>query len=275
MRNSVLLSAAAHFVIVALALVAFPSPEELPSVQTRALPVELVTIDQVTNLKSTKKVEKPKPVEKPEPPKPEEPEKPVVEARPEPKPTPQPPPEEKAEPLPEKKVEKKEEKPKPVEKKEDKKPTPPKKEPEKKKSFDPNQIAKLLDKSPDTARKTEALESTEDFESPVTDDPSAAMTMSEIDAVRQRVRQCWNVRDFVGSADADKLTATIRFALNQDGSLSGFPSISKTSGGSLSRLFAERAIQAVQKCAPYDFLPPDKFTSWRDMTLTFNLSEMM
>ena len=274
MRKPVLLSAAAHVVIVSLALVAFPSPEELPSVQTRALPVELVTIDQVTNLKSMKKVEKPKPVEKPEPPKPE-PEKPVAEPKPEPKPTPPPPPEEKAEIIQEKKVEKKEEKPKPVEKKEEKKPTPPKKEPEKKKSFDPNQIAALLDKTPDTARKTEALESTEDFESPVTDDPSAAMTMSEIDAVRQKVQRCWNIRDFAGSADADTLSATIRFSLNQDGSLAGFPSIAKTSGGSLSRLFAERAIQAVQKCAPYDFLPPDKFTSWRDMRLDFSLADMM
>jgi len=271
MRNSVLLSAAAHVVIVALALVAFPSPEELPSVPTRALPVELVTIDQVTNLKSTKKVEKPKPVEKPEPPKPEEQEKPKNEPKPEPKPTP-PPPEEKAEPIPDKKVEK----PKPVEKKKaEKKPAPPKKEPEKKKSFDPNQIAALLDKSPDKAPKSTPLESTEDFEAPATDDPFAAMTMSEIDAVKQRVQSCWNIRDFAGSADADKLTATVKFSLNQDGSLSGIPTIARTSGGSLSRLFGERAVQAVQKCAPYDFLPPDKFTSWRDMRLNFSMSEMM
>lgn len=274
MRKPVLLSAAAHVVIVSLALVAFPSPEELPSVQTRALPVELVTIDQVTNLKSMKKVEKPKPVEKPEPPKPE-PEKPVAEPKPEPKPTPPPPPEEKAEIIPEKKVEKKEEKPKPVEKKEEKKPTPPKKEPEKKKSFDPNQIAALLDKTPDTARKTEALESTEDFESPVTDDPSAAMTMSEIDAIRQRTEQCWNVSGLTGTADAEKLRATIRFVLNPDGSLAGRPTIVRMSGGSGSRLLAERAIQAIQACAPYDFLPQDKFTSWRDNTFNFGLGGMM
>lgn len=274
MRKPVLLSAAAHVVIVSLALVAFPSPEELPSVQTRALPVELVTIDQVTNLMSTIKVEKPKPVEKPEPPKPEEPEKPTPEPKPEPKPAPPPPPEEKAEIIPEKKVEKKEEKPKPVEKKVEKKPTPPKKEPEKK-SFDPNQIAALLDKTPDTARKSEALESTQDFESPVTDDPEAALTMSEIDAIRQRTEQCWNVSGLTGTADADKLAATISFSLNPDGSLSGRPTIVRMSGGSGSRLLAERAIQAIQACAPYDFLPQDKFTSWRDNTFNFGLGGMM
>ena len=265
MRNSVLLSAAAHVVIMALALVAFPSPEELPSVPTRALPVELVTIDQVTNLKSTKKVEMSRSA-------PEDLSE--AEAKPEPKPTP-PPPEEKVEPIPDKQAEKREEKPKPVEKKAEKKPTPPKKEPEKKKSFDPNQIAALLDKSPDKAPKSTPIESTEDFEAPATDDPFAAMTMSEIDAVKQRVQSCWNIRDFAGSADADKLTATVKFSLNQDGSLSGIPTIARTSGGSLSRLFGERAVQAVQKCAPYDFLPTDKFTSWRDMRLNFSMSEMM
>ena len=274
MRNSVLLSAAAHFVIVALALVAFPSPEELPSVPPRVLPVELVTIDQVTNLKSMKKVEKPKPVEKPEPPKPEEREKPVAEAKPEPKPTP-PPPEEKVEPIPDKQAEKREEKPKPVEKKAEKKPTPPKKEPEKKKSFDPNQIAAPLDKSPDKAPKSTPLESTEDFEAPATDDPAAALTMSETDALRQRVERCWNVSGLTGTADAEKLRATVRFGLNPDGSLAGRPMIVRSSGGSLSRLLAERAIQAVQGCAPYDFLPPDKYTSWRDNTFNFDLGGMM
>ena len=269
MRNPVLISAAAHVVIVALALVAFPSPEELPSVPTRALPVELVTIDQVTNLKSTKKVDKPKPVEKPEPPKPEEQVKAKAEPKPEPKPTPPPPPEEKAEVIPEKK----EEKPKPVEKKEDKKPTPPKKEPEKK--FDPSNIAALLDKAPDKAPKSTPLESTEDFDAPATDDPAAALTMSETDALRQRVEQCWNVSGLTGTADAEKLRATVRFGLNPDGSLAGRPTIVRSSGGSLSRLLAERAIQAVQSCARYDFLPADKYTSWRDNTFNFDLGGMM
>jgi hypothetical protein len=269
MRNPVLISAAAHVVIVALALVAFPSPEELPSVPTRALPVELVTIDQVTNLKSTKKVDKPKPVEKPEPPKPEEPVKAKAEPKPEPKPTPPPPPEKKAEVIPEKK----EEKPKPVEKKEDKKPTPPKKEPEKK--FDPSNIAALLDKVPDKAPKSTPLESTEDFEAPATDDPAAALTMSETDALRQHVGNCWIVSGSVGNADAEKLRATVRFGLNPDGSLSGVPVIVKKSSVTGSNEFAGSVIRAIQNCAPYDFLPADKYTSWRDNTFNFDLGGMM
>ena len=158
-------------------------------------------------------------------------------------------------------------------KKEDKKPTPPKKEPEKK--FDPSNIAALLDKAPDKAPKSTPLESTEDFEAPATDDPAAALTMSETDALRQRVEQCWNVSGLTGTADAEKLRATVRFGLNPDGSLAGRPTIVRSSGGSLSRLLAERAIQAVQSCAPYDFLPADKYTSWRDNTFNFDLGGMM
>ena len=271
MRRPLYLSAAAHASVIVLALVAFPSPEELPPVETRALPVELVTVAEMTNLMSTKKVENPKPVDKPEPPKPEEPEKPTPEEpKPEPKPTP-PPPEEKVEPLPEEKVEKKEEKP--VEKKVEK-PTPPKKDPPKK-TFDAANIAQLLDKAPDTAPKAEAVEAKEDFESPTTDDPSAALTMSETDALRQRVQACWNVRDLMGSADADKFFARIRISINQDGSLSGRPYIVEASNVTGSRIFAERAIQAVQKCAPYDFLPANKYTSWRDNVFRFTMSGMM
>jgi outer membrane biosynthesis protein TonB len=271
MRNSVYLSAAAHASVIVLALVAFPSPEELPPVETRALPVELVTVDEMTNLMSTKKVDNPKPVEKPEPPKPEEPEKPKPEEpKPEPKPVP-PQPEEKVEPVPEEKVEKKEEKP--VEKKVEK-PTPPKKEPPKK-TFDAANIAQLLDKAPDTAPKAEAVEAKEDFQSPTTDDPSAALTMSETDALRQRIEGCWKVRDLMGNADADKFRARLRILISQDGQVIGKPSIVDISNVTGSRVFAERAISAVLSCAPYDFLPANKYSSWRENVFTFTMSGMM
>lgn len=275
MRKSVYLSAAAHVSVIALAFVAFPSPEELPSVQTRALPVELVTIDEMTNMKKQQKVEKPKPVEKPEPPKPQEVEKPTPEPKPEPTPTP-PPPEEKAEPLPEKKVEKKEEKPKPVEKKVEK-PTPPQKEPEKKKTFDPNQIAALLDKTPDTSPKSEPTETVEeDFDAPVTDDPTARLTMSEIDAFKAQMQRCWSVP--AGAPNAEQLIVKIKVYLNQDGSLAGPPELmdrtQMLTGGSYYRAAAESAVRAIRMCQPFK-MPADKYTSWRELDIRFDPREML
>lgn len=281
MRKPLLYSAAIHVVVLVATIVALPTKELVP-VQTRALPVELLTVAEMTNLKrqAKKAVDKPKPVETPKPkPEPEKP-KPVPQPEPkvEPKATPTPPePEMKAEPIPDKKAEKK--------KPEEKKPEPPKpetkkpvaeKKPEKKKTFDPTKIAALLNKIPDSASQPdEAKKTDEKADASETDDADLPMTASEIDAIRQKVQQCWNVGDLAGGADADKLFAKISFSLNQDGSIAGRPTIEETSGGTLSRLFAERAIQAVQKCAPYDFLPQDKFSTWRDVELNFNLSGMM
>ncbi|MDO9126433.1 cell envelope integrity protein TolA [Parvibaculum sp.] len=273
MRNSVLLSAAAHVVIVALALVAFPSPEELPSVQTRALPVELVTIDEVTNLKRLKKVEKPKPVEEPEPPKPVEKEKPKPEPKPQPAPTPPPPPEEKVEPIPDKAVEKKEP-PKPVEKKVEK-PKPPQKQPEPKKTFDPNQIAALLDKTPDSSSKPQPQQQSEqEFDTPVTDDPAAKLTMSEIDAFKVQMQRCWSVP----AGAPEPIVVMIRVYLAQDGSLASPPELmDKTklvTGGSYYRAAADSALRAIRLCQPFK-MPADKYTSWREIELKFDPREMM
>lgn len=246
---------------------------------TRVLPVELLTVADVTNLKrqAKKKVEQPKPVEKPSPkPQPDKP-KPVPQPEPEkaaPAPTP-PAPEAKPEPIPEKKAEKKPEEKKKIEppKPESKKPVVEKKPENKKPAFDPTKIAALLNKIPDQATQPdEARQTDEKADASETDNPDLPMTASEVDAVRQKIQQCWNMGDLAGSPDADKLYATISFSLNQDGSIVGRPSIEKAGGGSISRLFAERAVQAVLKCAPYDFLPADKFNSWRDIELNFSLA---
>jgi hypothetical protein len=273
MRNSVYLSAAAHSVLILLALVALPSPEELPAVPTRALPVELITVDELTNLKRQQKTEKPKPVEEPEPPK--EVEKPKTEAKPEPKPAPTPPPvpEQKPEIIPENPVEKKEP-PKPVEKKVEP-PKPPQKQPEKK-SFDPNRIADLLNKMPDAAPKpAPSAQVDEDVNAPSTDDPAMKLTLSEEDYVRQKVEGCWDVLDLMGTAGANKLYAEIRFSLNRDGSLAGRPVINRSGGGTLARTFAERAVMAVLSCAPYDKLSPNKYQGWKEFSLTFRLPDAL
>lgn len=276
MRKPLIFSVASHVAIMLFTFVAFPSPEELPAMETRALPVELVTIDEVTNLKRQQKVEKPKPVEEPAPPRPQEPAPPRPEPKPTPAPTPPPPPEEKVEPLPEKKVEKKEEKPKPAEKKEDKKPTPPRKEPEKK-TFDPNQIAALLDKTPDRAPPPQPQQSADtEFDAPRTDDASAPLTMSEIDAFRAQMRRCWTVP--AGSPNAEQLVVRIKVYLNADGSLSGAPELQDRAqmltGGPYYRAAAESALRAIRLCAPYK-MPADKYSRWRELDLKFDPREML
>jgi hypothetical protein len=283
MRRPLLISAGLHAAALIATLVAFPSPKELPSVQTRALPVELVTVSEMTNLKrQAKKIaEKPKPVEKPvEKPKPE-PEKPKPVPQPQPKaePVPSPEPEEKAEPLPEKKAEKK-----PEPKKEPPKPEKPKpvktQKPEKKKpkrEFDPTQIAALLDKMPDqSSQPDEAVPTEEKADAPVTDNPDAQMTLSEIDAFKVQMQKCWSVP--AGAAGAENLIVQIRVFLNPDGSLAQPPELmDKTkmlTGNSYYRTAAESAMRAIRRCQPFK-MPADKYNSWREIELNFDPREML
>ncbi|MEX1152378.1 hypothetical protein [Parvibaculum sp.] len=271
MRNSVLFSVAAHGLIVALALATFPSPEELPSVETRALPVDLITVDELTNLKRLPKIEKPlPPVEEPEPSK--EIERPKAETPPAPQPAP-PPPEQEPEPLPEKTVEKKEP-PKPVEKKVEK-PAPPKKEPERK--FDPNKIAALLNKEPDAASKPQPSPKVEeDVDAPRTDDPEMRLTLSEKDALKVQMRRCWSVP--AGAPNAEQLVVRIKIYLNQDGSLARPPELLDRSklitGGSYYQAAADSAMRAIRLCQPFK-MPPDKYASWREIDMNFDPREML
>ncbi|HEY4344086.1 MAG TPA: hypothetical protein VGN05_07065 [Parvibaculum sp.] len=278
MRKPLIYSAAVHVAILVATIVALPT-RELDPVQTRALPVELLTVAEMTNLKrqAKKHVDQPKPVETPKP-KPE-PEKPKAAPTPEPKaePTPAPPePEEKAEPIPDKKAEKKPEEKKPEPPKPEKqKPSDKKPDKPKKKSFDPSKIAALLNKIPDAASQPDEAKPTEEkADAPETDDPDAKMTVSELDALRQKINQCFNTGALAGTIDADKMFADVSFSLNEDGSVAGQVSIDKTGPGS-SRLLAEYARTAILKCAPYDKLPRDKFNDWRDVTGSFTLSGMM
>lgn len=279
MRKPLIYSATIHVVIVVATLVALPTPKFDP-VPTRVLPVELLTVAEMTNLKRQAKldVKKPKPVETPKP-KPE-PEKPKPAPAP---PTPQkvepapPAPEEKAEPLPDPELEKKpEEKKKPEPPKPEKKKSEPVKKPVKKKpAFDPSNIAALLNKMPDTASQPDEAEKTDEkADASETDNPDAPMTVSELDALRQKINQCFNAGFLAAALDADKLFADISFELAEDGSLIGVPAIDKRGPGASDQL-AVIARKAVVECSPYDKLPRDKYRTWKDVTARFTVAGMM
>ena len=291
MRSSLLYSVGMHAIILGLAIVVLPSPEELPVVETRALPVDLVTIDEFTNLKrqmkTEKKVEKPK--EEPKPPAPPRPEA-KSEPKPEPtppapkstsqaKPAPKPEPAPKAEPLPTKEA-KKEPKPAPKEK--------PKPKPEKRvqkstktakssDSFDPTRLSALLNKLPEDSAPQQPRQKTETkVDSPRTDDPDMPLTMSEVDAFRVQMAKCWTVP--AGAAGAEKLAVKIRVFLNPDGSLGQPPELMDRTklitGGATYRAAADAALRAVRLCQPFK-MPADKYNSWRELELNFDPKAML
>ena len=70
-------------------------------------------------------------------------------------------------------------------------------------------------------------------------------------------------------ANTEGIMVPIRMTLNPDGSLAGNPVALSVPGGPYGQVTAEAALRAVRRCAPYDFLPPEKFDSWGVVNINF------
>jgi len=100
------------------------------------------------------------------------------------------------------------------------------------------------------------------------------LSQGQMDALRGKIQGCFNLT--AGMADAEELRATVKVRLNRAGELEGKPEVT-ASGGSASvrRAFSGAARRAVQKCAPYDELPRDKYETWADLVVNFDVSDML
>lgn len=293
------ISAALHGAILVFSLIVFaitplrPPPPEFISTDI----ISAADFSQITNgIKTAPKAETPKPlVEKVAEAKPvEEPVAKVVEKKPEVVPTvekvtpPKPPEEKKVEPkpvpTPQPKPEPKqafakepEQKIDPIaealkkdqnQKKPEKKVEPPKPQP----AFDAGRIAALLDKrAPQRQAATgETLSNTPSLGTAT--GRAATLSQNELDALRARLRQCWNVP--VGVAEARDLIVTVRIQFRQDGSLQSDPRLMNSGSHPAFQVAAESALRAVRSCAPFSFLPVAKYEAWKDVIVDFDPRDM-
>ena len=99
------------------------------------------------------------------------------------------------------------------------------------------------------------------------------MTQSEIEALKARLYQCWNPPR--GVREATALRVQVAINLNPDGTLAAPPRVIGGGFEPLAQIAAESAVRAVQICAPYDILPPEKYHVWRSINFTFDPSQML
>jgi len=264
MKRSMIASGVLHVVVIVAATVAWPhaieQSEEVPSV----VPVDLVTIADVTNIAPSVQ-ETPKPETPPEPTPPQ----PQAAAPP-------PPQAEVAPPEPDKPSPPKEEQknasapPNPVRPRRKPAPDQPK--------FDVDTVLALLDKRtpkpvappPPTAKPAETTVKGLGAQD--------AFTMDLKDALLAQMRECWNVP--VGAPNPEQLIVQVRVFLAQDGSLAQPPLLEPASRAAASanpymRTAAEAALRAVSVCEPYKRLPPNKYDDWREIVMTFDPSKMI
>jgi len=227
-----------------------------------------------------------KPVEKkPDPPKPVEkkpdPPKPVVEKKPDPpKPVAQ-------------------DKPKPEEKKpdafnpdqianvlnKDKPKQPPKPqqaaatppEPPKHKSerkFDAEKMASLINQKDPTRQAVTGTELNANAALGAVRGTAESNVASWQNAFQEAVSRCFNPP--YNGVDEDKVEVDIDIQLRPDGSLAGAPNAVGVRGPtrSVNLAMAESAKRAVENCAPYAFLPKNRYNEWKLIPTTFNLKMM-
>ncbi|MBL8906339.1 MAG: hypothetical protein JNM20_06660 [Rhizobiales bacterium] len=311
MRWSLTTSILMHAAILASALIVLPNPDAFKVEPQDTIPVDIVSIEDFSKRQATaKNVEPPKPEEKIAPKKQEvvkdvkpAPEiadevktaahEPVAEP-PEPKPEEpkkeEPKPEEVKQPEPDLLKEliketadtpepKKEEPKKAETKKAEVKPKakpkldkPEKKKPEKK--LDVSEIENFLNKVDDT--KTAPQKPADEEGAPKQGEfnmsgVDAQLAATIADALRKRLSECWAAP--AGAREA-QIVVKVRFSLNPDGTVQGQPQVLNSSSDILFASTAQSAVSAVLACQAYDFLPPDKYEVWRDITINFNPNMM-
>jgi len=273
LRTAVIISFVFHAVVIASTMIVLPKFNRDRETKMRVIPVEMVKIGDVTKLKSQEK--EPEPVKKKTtPPKKKPPER-KVEMPPEP------PKLASTMPLPDLKAKPKKEPqkvaPKPRQTAASRAPkVTPRSKPSrfsaaallnKLEQAEPDIVEKLRDRDYGAEKVLSELELQQ-------------QTLSIIDAIDKHIfdNQCWNVP--AGAKGAEDLRVTVHIRLTPEGRLVGAPKVLESArmnmpGEEFFRTAAESALRAVRKCAPYDFLPKDKYDIWRDMDIIFDPEQML
>jgi hypothetical protein len=147
--------------------------------------------------------------------------------------------------------------------------TPPR---ESERDFSPDRIAALLNRVPDSGGTVQSDARGDTMGLGMPTGSEERLSMSEIDALRRQIAQCWNPP--VGVLEAGRLVVRIGLELNQDGSLSGPPHVLSSSSDPVFNVAAEAAMRAVNRCQPYS-LPAEKYDVWRQIHVNFDPSELL
>ena len=152
---------------------------------------------------------------------------------------------------------------------------------EAKPAFDLDRISSLIDKPKDTSTVANSQIAEEGPEERLVYADRARqgvgtgtqMTLSELDALNSAMYRCW--RKPVDATDIEKLVVRLRVDMQPGGFVKDVRVIDRASsrraapGNPFWDVAEMRAVQAVTKCAPYDFLPPEKFDQWQSLILNF------
>lgn len=101
------------------------------------------------------------------------------------------------------------------------------------------------------------------------------MTLSEMDALKSAMYACWRMP--ADARNPEKLVVSVEVRLLPGGFVESARVVNREAsrhrdpGNPFWGVAEQRAVSAVShpSCAPYDFLPKDKYAEWRELTLNF------
>jgi len=102
---------------------------------------------------------------------------------------------------------------------------------------------------------------------------AAQLSMSELDAFRKRLEECWSPP--AGIDSTVKLHVVIRVLFNTDGSVAKPPDVVSGSASALGPAMAESAKRAILRCQPFKMLKPEHYDQWKDIEITFDPQTMI
>jgi outer membrane biosynthesis protein TonB len=296
-----------HVLVIGWGLVSF-SARSFEATPPESMPVDIISADQLSKITAGSKTgekDKPKPlaekvadakpvddlvgkitekppveteaalpkppVEKPVEKKPDPP-KPVAESKPkdEPKPVEKKPDPPKVDPIAE--ALKHDDAKKPVPKAEAKAapPQPPQKP--KERVFDPTKMAALLDKRDPTRQAATGAQLNSQASLGAAKGTAATLSQSELDAMRARLTQLWNVQ--AGTERPEELVVEVRIRLTKERRLAAAPEVVSRGTSPRYQAAAEAAVRAVLQGQPYNMLRDETYAQWQDIVVTFDPREM-
>jgi len=288
LRSDWVISGSVHAVLMTLALISLANSK--PSGDpVNQVPVQIVTDNDLSRAalgqRNAPHIDKPKPLaDKADQLKqvdqvaPKVADKPAITtSSPAPMPQPKPQPQQKPQPKPDPKTAQK-----PDKKKDDfkadkiadllKKTDPPKAENKPKPKtpqYDPNQIAQLLDhRDPQRQVATADAPNNQAGLGVPNAASNAQLSQSEIDALRERIRDCWSPPPGINSNT--NIYVSLRVLFKPDGSLAQTPVLVAGTASPLGPALAESGTRALLMCQPFKMLRPEHYAQWKDITVDFN-----
>ena len=98
------------------------------------------------------------------------------------------------------------------------------------------------------------------------------LSLSEIDSIRNQIRNAWNPIAFSGSGKIMRVVLLLN--LDKKGHVISVKPVLNNNGNSSYNVFVESVVRAAHNASPIRNLLPEKFQSWKEMKINFTSEDM-